>query len=297
MKSYLLLIALAVALVVPAAAQQVPQAPPPQPEAQQQPAQNQQPAEEPILTYDARQDQKDEHGHEPLEVQRREGFWGKLNPFARKKYVERQVEPLRNRVGELDELTAANARAIRDLDARAQQGIRKADLKATEADQKATQAGERAEQAHTTARQASERLQTVEQVVENLDAYYPVTQAEIRFRSGQTALSAQAKAALDEIAGPVKQGRGYVVEIHGYAPGQGRAGMEHSQMLAQAVARYLVIEHQVPVHRIYAVGLGNTATQGEDGRPRRVTGGGRVEVNLLKNSLEDLQPTVASSSR
>jgi outer membrane protein OmpA-like peptidoglycan-associated protein len=129
----------------------------------------------------------------------------------------------------------------------------------------------------------------VEQVVENLDTYYPVTQAEIRFRAGQSALSAQAKAALDQIAGPAKEGRGYVVEVHGFAPGQGRAGTERSQALAQAVARYLVIEHEVPVHRIYVMGLGNTAVAGEDGRSRRATGGGRVEVNLLKNSLGELQ--------
>jgi hypothetical protein len=32
-------------------------------------------------------------GKEPLTVQKEEGFWGKLNPFARKKYVQRQLQP------------------------------------------------------------------------------------------------------------------------------------------------------------------------------------------------------------
>ena len=27
-----------------------------------------------------------------------EGFWGKINPFARKKYVQRQTAPIRDRV-------------------------------------------------------------------------------------------------------------------------------------------------------------------------------------------------------
>ena len=49
---------------------------------------------------------------EPLKVESKEGFWGKLNPFARKKYVRRQLEPVAGRVNELDELTASNARAI-----------------------------------------------------------------------------------------------------------------------------------------------------------------------------------------
>ena len=44
--------------------------------------------------------------HQPLVVDKHEGFWGKLNPFARKKYVQRQMAPIRDRVNELDQLTA-----------------------------------------------------------------------------------------------------------------------------------------------------------------------------------------------
>ena len=82
--------------------------------------------------------------HQPLQPDTREGFWGKMNPFARKKYVQRQMAPIRDRVNELDELTAANGKAIKDVDARAQEGIRVASAKATEADQHAQDAGNRA---------------------------------------------------------------------------------------------------------------------------------------------------------
>src|SRR5215469_1416472 len=37
-------------------------------------------------------------GKAPLQPQTKEGFWGKLNPFARKKYVQRQTQPIRDRV-------------------------------------------------------------------------------------------------------------------------------------------------------------------------------------------------------
>src|SRR5271167_3770020 len=74
----------------------------------------------------------------------RQGFWGKLNPFARKKYVQNQLAPVRNRVSELDELSAANAKDIKDADARSQEGIRQADAKATQAGQRAKHAGSRA---------------------------------------------------------------------------------------------------------------------------------------------------------
>ena len=47
---------------------------------------------------------------QPLQYERHEGFWGHMMPFARKKYVQRQLNPVRGRVNELDELTAANSR-------------------------------------------------------------------------------------------------------------------------------------------------------------------------------------------
>src|SRR5580704_14843415 len=50
---------------------------------------------------------------QPLQPETREGFWGHLNPFARKKYVQRQLSPVRNRVNELDDLTAENSRQIK----------------------------------------------------------------------------------------------------------------------------------------------------------------------------------------
>ena len=80
-------------------------------------------------------------GKDPLQPASREGFWGRINPFARKKYVARQTEPIRDRVNELDELTASNTKAIKDTDARAQQGIQMASAKANEADQHAIDAG------------------------------------------------------------------------------------------------------------------------------------------------------------
>src|SRR5438046_640564 len=70
-------------------------------------------------------------GKAPLQYETRQGFWGKVNPFARKKYVQKQLTPVQNRVNELDELTAANSKMIKDVDSRSQQGIQMASNKAT----------------------------------------------------------------------------------------------------------------------------------------------------------------------
>src|SRR6202163_550833 len=118
-------------------------------------------------------------GKAPLAAPSREGFWGRVNPFARKNYVKRQTEPIRDRVNELDELTSSNSKAIKDTDARAQAGIQLASTKANEADQHAIDAGNKAQMAQQTATQANTRLTTVEQVVGNIDLYNIFNQTEI----------------------------------------------------------------------------------------------------------------------
>jgi outer membrane protein OmpA-like peptidoglycan-associated protein len=229
-------------------------------------------------------------GKTPLQPDTHEGFWGKMNPFARKKYVQRQTAPIRDRINELDELTAANSKMIKDTDTRAQQGIQLASAKANEADQHAIDAGNKATAAQQTAQQASTRLNTVEQVVTNIDQYQPSTQTEIRFKPGQTILSKNAKEALDEMATPLKSQRGYIVEVQGFSSGHGQTAIANSQKMAESVVRYLVLNHEIPVYRIYLVGMGNAPTQAAatgDAKPKRISGG-RVEISLLKNNLEQL---------
>jgi outer membrane protein OmpA-like peptidoglycan-associated protein len=238
-------------------------------------------------------------GKDPLQPDTREGFWGRVNPFARKKYVARQTEPIRDRINELDELTASNTRAIKDTDARAQQGIQLASAKANEADQHAVDAGNKAQAAQQTAQQANTRLTTVEQVVTNIDQYQATTQTEILFKPGQTVLSQNAKNALDEMATPLKDQRGYVVEVQGFSSGHGQVAIANSQKMAESVVRYLALNHDIPIYRIYLVGMGNapaptTAAAGE--KPKRITGG-RVEISLLKNNLEQLASTTTTTNQ
>jgi outer membrane protein OmpA-like peptidoglycan-associated protein len=236
-------------------------------------------------------------GKQPLQPDTHEGFWGHLNPFARKKYVQRQTQPIRDRVNELDELTASNSKMIKDVDSRAQQGIQLASSKANEADQHAIDAGNRAQAAQNTAQQATTRLTSVEQVVGNIDQYKAATQTEIRFKAGQSVLSKNAKQALDDMATPLKGQRGYIVEVQGFAAGHGQAAIQNSQKMADSVVRYLVLNHEIPVYRIYVVGMGNAPlpTTEEGAKAKRITGG-RVEVSLLKNDLEQLASNSGSSA-
>jgi len=273
---------LALALALPAFAQQ------------STTSQDQQPAATQATSTDQSMQATGASGKPALQPDTHEGFWGHLNPFARKKYVQRQTTPIRDRVNELDELTASNTKEIKDVDTRAQQGIQMASTKVNEADQHAIDAGNRAQAAQNTANQATTRLTTVEQVVGNIDQYKASTQTEIRFRPGQSVLNATAKTALDDLATPLKSQRGYIVEVQGFSSGHGQAAIASSQKMADAVVRYLVLNHDIPVYRIYVVGMGNAPAPSQDqttAAKAKHTSGGRVEVSLLKNDLEQLAAT------
>ena len=69
---------------------------------------------------------------EPLRPVTSADFWDGDDPnvvhlimhqFASKKYVRRHTDPIRDRLNELEEITTANTKLIKDVDSRAQLGI------------------------------------------------------------------------------------------------------------------------------------------------------------------------------
>jgi outer membrane protein OmpA-like peptidoglycan-associated protein len=230
---------------------------------------------------------------QPLPVKSNEGFWGKMNPMARKKWVNRQVAPVKDRLNELDQLTAKNANDIKDVDSRAQAGIHQAQTTADQANQQALQATTQASQAQQTAQQASMQTTQLNSTVSNLDQYQQITDTELHFSSAQVALNAKAKEALDQVATQLEGQKGYIVEVQGYSHSRGQVGIQKSQNMADAVVRYLVVDHHVPVYRIYRLAMGNAPTEAttESGITGTV-----VHVTLMHNSLAALNtPTTGGS--
>jgi outer membrane protein OmpA-like peptidoglycan-associated protein len=205
--------------------------------------------------------------------------WLVLHPFASKQYVRRHVQPIQDRVNELDEITADNSRMIRDVDTRAQKGIQMVSAKTSLADEHAQDAANKAQMAHQTIASLNTRVAGDETVVGNVDQYKPGAQTEIRFRPGQTVLSKQAKDALDDLAAQLKDQHGYIIEVQGFSSGRGQAAIANSKKMADSVERYLVLNHEVPAYRIFVIGLGNTPEE-------KRTVGTRIEVSLLKNEFE-----------
>jgi len=225
----------------------------------------------------------------PLTDQSKEGFWGHMNPFARKKWVNRQTDPIKGQVNELDQLQSKNANDIKDVDSRSQAGIKNAMNSANTADQHAQDAANRANAAQTLASNASTRTDSLGNTVGNLDQYQTVSATSVKFASGRTALGPTGKSDLDSLATTLAGEKGYIIEVQGYS----RSGVQTSQAMADSVVRYLVTEHQVPVYRIHKTGLGKDTAKPADGEQAIVNG---VRVTLLHNSLATMSADSASNS-
>ncbi|MGA8042147.1 MAG: OmpA family protein [Terracidiphilus sp.] len=216
--------------------------------------------------------------------QDKEGFWGHLNPFARKGWVKKRIDPINDRLTELDQVNAKNAKDISDVDARAQAGIKKAQSAADAANQAATTAGTQAQSAHQTAQNASGQVDQINGKVNGLDQYHPIQDVDVHFRGGSPVLSTEAKQQLDDMAAKLAGRQGYIIELEGHSPAAGAAGIQSSQRLAEAVKRYLVTEHQIPVYRMHEVALGNAQVASNDGQAARVRTSS-VHIRLMENSL------------
>lgn len=221
----------------------------------------------------------------------KEGFWGRVNPFARKKWVNNRVDPLRGQLNELDEVNAKNSHDIRDVDSRAQAGIHHAQSSADEANQTALNAENQAQNANATAKDAAGHVDRLHSTVDGLDQYHQASEVEVRFHDSN--IPASARRQLDEFAASLNGRQGYVLEIEGYSPLAGGNGIQSSRRLAEAVKRYLVVEHEIPVYRLHSVALGNAPFASSDSEESKPVKASCVRIRLMENTLaatEDASP-------
>ena len=133
-----------------------------------------------------------------------------------------------------------------------------------------------------------------------LDDYVPQETAAVNFRIGSSVLNPDAKIKLDEIATKALNSKGYVLEVTGYADSTGSTARNRalSQRRADAVIRYLVENHQIPLRRIvtpYGFGESNPVADNKtrEGRSQNR----RVEVKVLVNKgLTQPAPTMNPGS-
>ncbi len=105
----------------------------------------------------------------------------------------------------------------------------------------------------------------------------------VQFAVNQWKLSDDAKAQLDDIASSAQSLPRYVIEVQGFTDKTGTPDVNEklSQDRAEAAARYLVNQHQIPVRDINMLGSGYASPVGDDKTRDGRKQNRRVEVRLF----------------
>jgi len=212
---------------------------------------------------------------------------------ATKKYVKQETTPIINKTNELDDLTAQNSKAIKDVDSRAQSGIQDVTNRASAADQKAQAAGQQADQAQQLANNAVHRVGALSDAVANLDNYKVVGETSVHFGFDKDFLTKEAKEELDKLAANVPNTKGYILTIEGGTDSTGPADYNYSlsQRRADAVIQYLSSKYNIPAHKIYLVGLGKDKPIDTNKTREGRAANRRVDVKLMSNTTNaEAQP-------
>jgi OmpA-OmpF porin, OOP family len=119
-----------------------------------------------------------------------------------------------------------------------------------------------------------------------LDDYVPQDSIAVNFRLGSALLDADAKGKLDAIATKALNAKAYVVEVTGHADATGNVERNRalSQRRADAVIRYLVEQHKIPLRRIVTpYGFGASEPVADNKTRSGRAENRRVEVKILVN--------------
>lgn len=206
---------------------------------------------------------------------------------ATKKYVRNRiaerVTPVENRTGELEETARRNTRQIGDLKTSVDDVRGRADRAQATADRAATAAD-----------QANSHVAGVERTVEdlraNLDKYTLRNTAMVFFKPGSSVLTSEAMAQLSTLASQITERTGFIFEIvgHGDSLNGTRRDEDLGKLRAEAVERYLADRYNIPVMRMFAIGLGGTRTFGgasdQTSAPTSQSPIRRVDIRVLTSN-------------
>jgi outer membrane protein OmpA-like peptidoglycan-associated protein len=211
--------------------------------------------------------------------------------------VRNTAAPIQAKVDQVGEQGNRNATSIEDarkeiktVDEKAESGISAAkeramtaENKAGEAMNKATEAGTMAADARTRADKANSEIASLRNVVSNIDDYKLAAETTVNFAFNKDKLTPEAKEALDKLAADKANMKRFVVAVEGFTDKTGSADYNSalSQRRANAVVNYLVTQHNIPLYRIYTVGLG-AQKPADDGKGREARSKNRrVEVKIF----------------
>lgn len=213
---------------------------------------------------------------------------------ATKRYVRNTVEPIDKHVNAVEQATNQNKDAIGKLGEKEETDVSRvgeramsAESAARDAGNAAKQADQKASDAQSMAKNASDNVtqlnQTFNQTVQKIDSYQLLSTEKVLFHFNSASLTKEAREKLDSTVQNMANTQHYVIEVQGFTDTSGSKSynLALSQRRADAVVRYLMVQHHIPLYRIHLVGLGVDEPAADNHTRAGRKENRRVEVRLF----------------
>ena len=187
---------------------------------------------------------------------------------ATKKYVRAQVTPveeatrsLDSHLGESNQKIEGNTRQIEELGSVTRehsQQITSLDEKNQRVDEKSQLALRTGESAQTTANTAVTQVSSLEEKFLNRNQYTVLAEERVQFPFDSARIEESYRGVLDGVAQRLKENSDAVLVMEGRTDsiGSDEYNIRLSEKRLEAVLRYLIVEREVPMHKVYKMGFG-----------------------------------------
>lgn len=195
------------------------------------------------------------------------------NSMKASRQIDTRVSPLEARTGTLEGRTGT-------LEGRATQ----MESRQGQLEDQQHQLGNQVNQVKSDADRANQGVNAVNGRVGEIDNYDVKEAAIVYFEYGSSALSAEAKKDLDDLAQKALAQKGFMLDVEGFADVTGKASKNQalSEARANAVIHYLEQQDNIPVRRILApTGMGTSHEVADNKTPAGRKLNRRVEVKIL----------------
>lgn len=213
---------------------------------------------------------------------------------ATKGYVRKQVEPIDQKVEQVDKNSQSrDSDQVANLGKTSQQ-LDEDERRLSATDEIAKTADNQSKGAMSKANQNTKEINDLRNVVANIDDYKPAGESTVvHFAVNKDTLTKDEKAKLDALASQTGSLQRYFITVEGYTDQTGSAALNDrlSRDRANQVISYLVGSHDIPVYRIHMVGLGEQKLI-DDGKGRQA----RAESRRVEITVYTAKPLSASTT-
>jgi outer membrane protein OmpA-like peptidoglycan-associated protein len=219
------------------------------------------------------------------------------------KAIETRITPVQRELAETRQNAERLSGQVSELSA-VSNAARGGATAAQETADKALGAAQRAQGAAESAQNAADEamvgVKNTNDRIVSLDNFDVTHSAVVNFRVDSAELSDPSKARLDEVAKEAGNEKGFIVEVLGFASAEGNAEYNRrlSERRADAVVRYLVEHHQIPLRRIVTpFGYGALDPVADNKTRAGREQNRRVEVRILvSRGIQSMSASVESEN-